>query len=88
MNEVFKCCEYEDDPEVWVTAVSCIVDVVSNFYPFIENFITQIKNTTLKLLGNDENENVWRQAIEVWNSIADEEYYRQTREGQVCFNII
>jgi len=40
MNEVFKCCEYEDDPEVRVTAVSCIVDVVSNFYPFIENFIT------------------------------------------------
>jgi len=39
MNEVFKCCEYEDE-EVRVTAVSCIVDVVSNFYPFIENFIT------------------------------------------------
>lgn len=32
MNEVFKCCSYEDDHEVRVTAVSCIVDVVSNFY--------------------------------------------------------
>lgn len=38
MNEVFKCCEFEDDADVRVTAVSCIVDVVTNFYSYIEQF--------------------------------------------------
>jgi len=40
MNEVFKCCSYEDDEEVRVIAVTCIVDVVNNFYQFISPFIT------------------------------------------------
>ena len=39
MSEVFKCCEFSDD-DVRVTAVQCLVDVVSHFYPFIESFIT------------------------------------------------
>jgi importin subunit beta-1 len=75
MSEVFKCCMYEEESEVRVAAVQCLVEVVSHFYPFIEEFITRIKEVTLKILKLDPEENVKKQAIEVWNSLSDEEFY-------------
>lgn len=72
-------CIYEtlqnEDPEIRMIAMQCIVEIVRVCYEYISPFMVEITDHTFNHARNDEKE-VQTQAIEVWASIAEEENTR------------
>jgi len=74
MDKVIEKTQYQNDA-VREISMQCIVEVVRMYYDYIEPFMADISEVTIKAAREDET-NVKTQAIEVWSSIAEEEQAR------------
>ena len=85
MDGIIQTLKY-NDTKVRTIAMQCIVEIVRLYYEAIEPFMGDITEVTFALAQNDEHE-VKTQAIEVWASLAEEEY-RRIQRGVKIHHII
>lgn len=75
-DEVIKCCAYQGDSEVRTTAFMCITEIVESYFRYCEPFMPKITEMTVATLDSDPEEDVRKQALEVWTALASEELFK------------
>ncbi|EFA76306.1 hypothetical protein PPL_10069 [Heterostelium album PN500] len=82
MRVVFENCT-SGDHLIRKSAFENLVKIVSLYYEYIMEYMSDIYNLTVTVIQNDQNENVVLQAIEFWTSLNEEEInLSQESEGQ------
>ena len=86
-DEVIKCCSYQEDAEVRTTAFMCITEIVESYFRYCEPFMAKITEVTVATLDTDPEEDVRKQALEVWIALASEEIFK-TKQGEMSTSLI
>ena len=77
VDQILKCITFQDDAEVRVAAFQCIGEIVERFYPQLDQFFSDFKAASLQAMASDDEENVKKQAIEMWTRLGEEELFRK-----------
>jgi len=73
MNIVLQNCTIPDS-DVKKTALAVLTDIISEYYPYISDYMQTVFNLTIPLIEKcEEEDEVIMQAIELWISIGDTE---------------
>ena len=75
MDHIIAACGYKST-EVRMKAMQCLVEIVREFYDYIQPHLDQLGAASFNAIAKDEEE-VALQGIELWCSICDEELNRK-----------
>ena len=80
MTRIFQCCTSADD-EVKATGLSLLTDVISEYYPYMADYMQVVFQLTLPIIEQcKEDEEVVKQATDVWINIAEIETEKAMNE--------
>lgn len=74
MTMVLEATQDKENIQIRVAAYQCIVEICSSYYEYLGTYMPHIFHLSANAIKNEE-EDVAKQAIEIWNTICDEEIY-------------
>ena len=81
MNKIFEALKSQD-VTIREKAMMCLVSVGVQEYESVGKYLEAISKLTEQTVANDES-SVGAQAMEFWTSLAEEEYNRIQKNGQI-----
>jgi len=92
MTMIMEATQVQDpvnNSEIRVAAYQCIVEICTEYYEYLQAYISVIFQLSSHAIKN-EIEDVAKQAIEIWNTICDEEIDIMERQpdGVVCYKFV
>lgn len=74
MEIVFQTCELQGSEEVQIAAFECLVQIATEYYEFLMNYMQKAGMLTLQIIQSAP-EKVAIPAMEFWSTVCDEELY-------------
>ena len=85
IGKVFAACNIQDE-EIQEVGLQILVEICKVYYEKVENYFVPLAHVTSTLAKNNQDK-VGAQGIEVWTTIAEEEFERQSN-GKLVKNYI